>query len=203
MSRLPIFLGFRAKVPWTPEPKWFPAAASHVERACSVSDCLVKPPEGWIDRWDFNRAGCYATEAEALAAVPTEQRKDFTLFAYWLMPLTRVEEGREQPVEVDDAFTSRGGPLPTPVEHVEGYHSIGFDVVATEGPDSFGFQCSPLSCNGMAETVAVNRYCLVEHLEDALAAAQRFNTEQPEPGDYVVVKVAMREAARQRAAEPS
>lgn len=52
-----------------------------------------------------------------------------------------------------------------------------------------GFGCSPLSCNGMAEEISVNEFCLIDDLETALAAARRFGVEQPEPGPYVIVEV--------------
>ena len=52
-----------------------------------------------------------------------------------------------------------------------------------------GFGCSPLSCNGMAESVAVNDFCLVDDIKTALAAARRFGIQQPEPGPYVIVEV--------------
>ena len=52
-----------------------------------------------------------------------------------------------------------------------------------------GFGCSPLSCNGMAESIPVNDSCLIDDMETALAAARRFGVEQPEPGPYVIVEV--------------
>jgi hypothetical protein len=52
-----------------------------------------------------------------------------------------------------------------------------------------GFGCSPLSCNGMAENISVNEFCLIDDMETALTAARRFGVEQPEPGPYVIVEV--------------
>ena len=49
-----------------------------------------------------------------------------------------------------------------------------------------------LSCNGMAESIPVNEFRLLDDLQAALAAAQRFGVEQPEPGPYVVVEVLAR-----------
>ncbi len=59
---------------------------------------------------------------------------------------------------------------------------------------SAGFECSPLSCNGMAGEIPVNRYCLLDNVEQALRVAARFDEEQPEPGDYFVVEVSARGA---------
>jgi len=69
--------------------------------------------------------------------------------------------------------------------------SLGFDVVS-KSVSAF-FECSPLSCNGMAAEAPVNQYCLVDALDDAVAAAVRFSHEEPEPGPYYVVEV-LREA---------
>ena len=41
----------------------------------------------------------------------------------------------------------------------------------------------------MAREIAVNRYCLIDTLDDAIATARIFAGEQPEPGDYYVVEV--------------
>jgi hypothetical protein len=41
----------------------------------------------------------------------------------------------------------------------------------------------------MAAELAVNEFCLFAELSDAIAEAERFAAEQPEPGDYYVVEV--------------
>ncbi len=52
-----------------------------------------------------------------------------------------------------------------------------------------GFECSPLSCNEMAAEISANEFCLFRGLNAAIAGAQRFAAEQPEPGDYYVIEV--------------
>ena len=44
----------------------------------------------------------------------------------------------------------------------------------------------------LAASVAVNRYCLVDDLPAAEALAVRFSLEEPEPGDYFVLRVRRR-----------
>lgn len=66
--------------------------------------------------------------------------------------------------------------------------SLGFDVV-NKTPFSAFFECSPLSCNGIAGEVPVNRYCLLATLEEAIASAQRCAREEPEPGPFYVLEV--------------
>jgi hypothetical protein len=68
---------------------------------------------------------------------------------------------------------------------------------------SLGFGCSPLSCNGMAESLPVNDFCLIDDLETALAAARRFGIEQPEPGPYLVIEVLTQRASHDQSTASS
>jgi hypothetical protein len=66
--------------------------------------------------------------------------------------------------------------------------SIGFDAVSKSTSDFF--ECSPLSCNHMAAHIAgVNRYCLMDTLNEAVMLAERFSIEEPERGPYYVIEV--------------
>jgi hypothetical protein len=94
-----------------------------------------------------------------------------------------------------DAFTASGRvaltlpanvqPDPIPLEFV----SLGFDAISRCRPEILGFDCSPLSCNSMADQMPTNEHCLFSALEAAIAGAERFAREQPEPGSYFVVEV--------------
>ena len=66
------------------------------------------------------------------------------------------------------------------------YQSMGNAAVDVE---TFGFGCSPLSCNHMAESIPVNGFCLLGDLETALATARTFGIQGPEPGPYVIIEV--------------
>ena len=74
------------------------------------------------------------------------------------------------------------------------FEPLGFDVVSKSITDFF--ECSPLSCNGKATTFSVNAHCLFDALEDAIAAAEAFSKEEPEPGPYYVARVLRRRRAR-------
>jgi hypothetical protein len=69
------------------------------------------------------------------------------------------------------------------------FQTIGFDTVSKSSRGVLGFECSPLSCSGLAEAWPVNEFCLFSSLGDAVAGAVRFAAEQPEPGAYFVVEV--------------
>ena len=153
--------------------------AGQVRQIASVSECLAKRPDDWIKRWDFNRATCWNTEAAAWACVPDDAKPDFNLFAYRIVPS----------LTLDDLFPKDLPALPQEPDLLP-YDRIGYDIVERNAAmDILGFDCSPLSCNGMAASIPVNEFCLLDDLESALSTALRFGMERLEPGPYVVIEV--------------
>jgi hypothetical protein len=150
---------FPKRVVSPPPSSW--VSAPDVLEVCSVSDGLSRGPDGWIDHW-------LPTGAEG-----------FRLFFYRLLP-ARYRDGAEEPWTWPDWDIQPPGP---------GYHSPGFDPVSRSSDENLGFECSPLSCSDLAGEIGVNRYCLIDSLERAVAVARRCSVEQPEPGPYYVVEV--------------
>ena len=159
-------------------PYWL--QGSGVLEVCSVSNCISRPPEGWIDRWLHNELGWFNRIADAMSVAPAGQQGTYRLFAYRVYPEVFRPGGRAPfsvPADV------RPEPIPA------SFRSLGFDTVNKSMEATLGFECSPLSCNAMALECAVNECCLFSSLEAALAGADRFAAEQPEPGDYYVIEV--------------
>jgi len=71
----------------------------------------------------------------------------------------------------------------------ETFRSLGFDSASKSAYSALSLECSPLSCNEMGAELPVNEHCLFPTLDAAIAGAERFAVEQPEPGDYYVVEV--------------
>jgi hypothetical protein len=129
-----------------------------------------------------NRLGWFNRVSDAVDVVPEPDRSRFRLFAYRIHPeVFRRPDGEHIAVILPD------GVQPEPLS--DGFTSIGFDSVNRFAIDSLQFECSPLSCNFMAKEMPVNEHCLFPAFDDAIAGAQRFAVEQPEPGDYYVVEV--------------
>jgi hypothetical protein len=63
----------------------------------------------------------------------------------------------------------------------------GFDVVTFYAGNSP--ECSPLSCNGLADTIPTNQHCLIESFEDAKAALDGGEFNNSEPGPYRIFAV--------------
>jgi len=154
--------------------------APGVREICSVSECISSGADGWISAWRHNRLGWFNSVDDAISALPADQRGAFRLFAYRMRPeifRSRTRMAFTLPDDVD--------PEPLPA----GFHSIGFDSASRSSWDSLSLECSPLSCNGLAVALPVNEHCLFPTLDAAIAGAERFAAEQPEPGDYYVVEV--------------
>ncbi len=170
----PQLIGYLPKVR-TRRPEWL--KGPNVEEICSVSYCIAHAPPGWIDRWLHNELGFYDQPDLAWSVVPDESRHDYSLFAYKLFPVY-FERGEQRLVELPVLSVE---PLPAC------FSRLGCDVVSR----SVGiyFECSPLSCNGLAEGYAVNRYCLADTEAEGLVMAQEFSLSEPEPGPYYLIEV--------------
>jgi hypothetical protein len=165
--------------------------APGVREICSVSECMSSGPDEWIQRWQHNGWGWFNRIADALGVVPPGQESVYRLFAYRMHPEIFTAGGR-LPLEVPDDVR------PEPVG--ADFRSLGFDSAGRSMKSGLGLECSPLSCNGLAAEIPVNEYCLFPGLPEAIAGAERFAVEQPEPGDYYVVEVL--EANREAFGDP-
>ncbi len=164
-----------------------------VEEICSVSECLVKSPPDWAEKWGHNtETWLFDTPEAAWSVVPAGEEERYGLYAYRLLPTLLHESGQE---------TEHPLPELTAVPIPDEFSCLGCDAVVRDpgGRQSGGwpmvpsFGCSPLSCNGMAEEYHVNRYCLIDDLDIAIAMARDFATGNCEPGAYCVVEVWRRE----------
>lgn len=156
-------------------PDWLKAA--DVEEVCSVSTCISEAPGGWIDHWLHNEMWVYDSPELAWRVVPEAARGEFDLYAYRLFPVAFVRRERRPflipPLQVQPLSTS--------------FERIGYDAVSRSCGSTF--ECSPLSCNQMAEHVPTNRYCLVDDADTAFRIASESEDGGCEPGPYYVVEV--------------
>lgn len=170
-----VFAGYFAKR-LTPRPDWL--AVPHIREICSVSECMAKHPERWIDHWKHNDAGLFDTAELAASVVPSEERGAFAIVGYRVWD-RMFEEGVETPREED---------LTAVPEPDASFESLGFDAVG-RGLGWNQFSCSPLSCNHGASTFRANEHCLFATLEEAKVGAKAFSNGNWEPGPYWIVEV--------------
>lgn len=192
----PVLIGYA--------PKRFAAAGGDprapkflgVEEICCVTECSGgTPPAGWVDHWKHNaETWLFDTPKAAWSVVPdaAAEGERYRLYAYRLLPTLFHESGRETEHPLPKALAA--APIPA------GFSRIGYDAVQRcvgamheGGNHAPGFGCSPLACNGMAPQYPVNRCCLIDDLQTAVAMARDFAAGNCEPGPYCVVEVWRRE----------
>jgi hypothetical protein len=150
--------------------------APQVKEIWSVSTCISEGPASWIDRWQHNELWLFDTVALADSVILPAERAEFRILAYRVWD-RMFDEGRDADLAAE---------VKTLLGPDEGFTPVGFDAVEWAHHQ---FGCSPLSCNGGAETIPTNEACLFQTLEDALAGAKAFSTGNWEPGPYAVVEV--------------
>jgi hypothetical protein len=160
--------GYLLKRVSTP-PGWLKTGTSHVTDVCSVADCVNDNVVDVQDAWQHNAFGL-ANDPRTLWDLVSAKSAELcgaVLFYY---------EAYEQEMESDGwSFdTNQWRPLSgapsasvaTDVAKPKSTRLLGYDVAV------FGdfLEHSPLSCNSLAEDLAVNEHCLFNELSDAVAA---------------------------------
>jgi hypothetical protein len=189
-----VFLGFRL-AECSPKPEGWGRSpqTDHVTTPCNISGCVAGREWSWT--LNLNRANCLNTIAEAVAEGVDEFRPNPDPVHYWLCAYraSPVIYGKESTTCQPPAqlFDPALPPLPAEPDLSE-FTRLGYDVVeyiTNHKHQGRPFGCSPLFCNGMAELIRVNDYCLLPDQATASAVAARFAREEPEPGPYLVIEI--------------
>jgi hypothetical protein len=171
-----ILIGYCAKKV-EKRPEWL--KTPNLEGICSVSHCLSRPPEGhWEWHPALNAIWLYRDETGALGLfAPTEDPKDFDLFAYKILPMGFGTHGEELPLDDDEAPVITKAAEET-VALPDDYEFLGYDCLTMATQWGYAaLECSPLSCNSMSNDTEVNKHCLIDERERAIDFASRFSKE--------------------------
>jgi hypothetical protein len=176
-----IPLGYMAKFVFA-DAAWR-ANAPRVEDCYAVSGCLSDNFSDYVGFWRHNGYWLFDSPAvlHALARAEGIDLTGTTLFYY---------EAYERQYDEDSGGWETFGPEPSLATKVEAPAVScveGFDVVGYT-PWS-GPTCSPLSCNGLMESLSVNKHCLFDRLELAVRALESGAFDKSEPGPFRVVAV--------------
>jgi hypothetical protein len=175
----PILIGFFPKKTARPD-SWF--GGSPVLEICSVSDCISKAPEDWINHWKHNMTWWVYDTEELARSVVGDDLASYDMYAYTVFPV--VFDGEtESPVDVTS--TARG--------NLAGFDFLGYDAVSQEQSGA-PFSHSPLSCNRGFDQYRVNCYCLLDDLGEAWRITHEIArdakaTNTWEPGVYYLCEV--------------
>ena len=174
---LPVLVGFFPKMTER-KPDWLKNKI--VQEICSVSACISKGPDHWIEQWKHNELGFYDSEVLARSIVQ-KNSQSFDLYAYKMYPV-KFKMGQVDSFEIPPHLTAK----------LFSYEFLGYDPVSRSA-GSF-FECSSLSCNHGADDFAVNQYCLIPQLEDAYQACIEMSQGRYEPGPYYLLEVYLEKA---------
>jgi len=135
----------------------------------------------YIDYWKHNGYWLFDSP-ETIQAVAKENSIDLQgtmLFYYETHEMQFAENGWQ-------SFSSESS-IPTHVIPPEQKKLEGFDVVtfwAGNAPE-----CSPLSCNGLAEEIRTNSHCLFDRFDEAESSLNSGRFDGAEPGPYRIFAV--------------
>jgi len=179
MNMIP--LGYMLKDVASPPPEGMKLHA--VTAIHSLSGCVSSNFGDYIPLWEHNGWWLFDTPKavnDAADALGVES-SSLGLFYYEAYDQQYDDQAKRwQPISADDAF-------PTDVVPPGSSTLSGFDVVTFCVGTSP--ECSPLSCNGLANDFAVNERCLFNSFEEAYASLERGEFKDSEPGPYRIVAV--------------
>lgn len=172
-------------------PDWL--KAGNVEDVYSLSNCVSKNFWEEIDSqesggvWEYNGFGLFDSPEvmQALVAQHSVPLEGLKLF-YYEAHEEEYDEKQEAWVPYAPEPSLVTNVAPPPHKTLEG-----FDITTCFAPSPFP-ECSPLSCNGYAETIATNAHCLLCSFEEAFHIIQSGPHDAQffgEPGPYRIIAV--------------
>jgi len=154
-----------------------------VEKVFSVSSCVSEDFDDWINYWKHNGYWFFDSPKimENLAKENNIDLSQMDLFFYKVYELQwNDDKGEWEEFEPEESFgTCVELPAATKLE--------GFDV--TTYYEQTGAECSPLSCNHMAEELDVSTTCLLASLEESKKFLESGVFDECEPGPYRIFEV--------------
>jgi hypothetical protein len=162
-------------------PDWFKATG--IDDVYSVSGCMSKDFTDHIPFWEHNGYWLFNSveSIQPLAAKHSFDLTGYQFFFYEVYELEFDQKGKQwQRFESEDS-------LRTEIQTTDRKQLEGYDVVtffARTSPE-----CSPLSCNSLADTLPVNRHCLLGSFDEAKQLIEIGAFDQSETGPYRIFAV--------------
>lgn len=162
-------------------PDWL--KADKVTDVCSVSGCISEDFADYINYWKHN-GFWFFNSAETIGSVAVAAGVDLssnTLFYYEVYEKQYDENKKQwQSFEPESSFQTH---VVKPIRK----YLVGYDVVSFYGQTSA--ECSPLSCNYLAQEIQVNEHCLFNSFEEAKTHLEKGSFKGCEPGPYRIFAV--------------
>ena len=153
----------------TPPPGWLQGSATKFDEVCSVSACVNDDVVDLVNSWRFNKFGLANTKDLILELAQEDgvSVKGASLYFYEMYEHELASDGwtfdPENWQRLTLADASNVEIDVSPPDQKDRATLLGYDVVAyRDFPEH-----SPLSCNGVATELEVNRFCLFDNFEEA------------------------------------
>jgi len=163
----------------TTRPDWITAA--HVSAIYSVSHCMSADFADYVNFWQHN-GYWFFDSPQIIQKLAEEHALDLSgarLF-YYEVHDREFDEGQWVEFQPEPSFKTE---VVVPARKtLEGYDVVTFSVKTSA-------ECSPLSCNGLADEIETNEHCLLKSLEGAQRLLEDGKFKNSEPGPYRIVAV--------------
>ena len=174
-----IAVGYLAKE-IAQRPYWLDAPG--VKDIYSVSNCVSKEFIDYVGFWRHN-GYWFFDNPDIIRELARENGVDLdnsTFFYYEVYEYEFDDEVKKWiPFEPEDFPTMV---TPPTKREFHGYDVVSFSVGTSP-------ECSPLSCNYLADEIKTNAHCLLESFEEAKEALEAGKFDQSEPGPYRIFAV--------------
>jgi hypothetical protein len=151
----------------------------------SVSNCISENFADFINYWKHNGYWLF-DRPEIIEELSEQENLDLSRTTLFYYEVYEYEFDEYNETDKWIAFVPEQS-FKTEVQVPIVKHLQGFDVVSFYVHTSP--ECSPLSCNALAQTVAVNQHCLFNTFEEAYNALNCGFFENSEPGPYRIFSV--------------
>lgn len=161
------------------KPGWL--KASQVVDIFSVSSCVSEDFADYIKYWRHNGYWLFDSP-EIIRGIARENSIDLggtTLFYYEVYEMEFDGKGWH-PFEAGNSFPTNV--IPPSQSKLEGFDVVTFSVKTSP-------ECSPLSCNHLADKVDTNEHCLLASFEQAEHTLNEGIFENSEPGPFRIFSV--------------
>ena len=149
----------------------------------SVSDCISHDFDYYISYWEHNGFWFFDSPMSIikLATENSIELKGTKLFFYEAHPLAFDDVAKKWiPFEKIQSFT-------TNIQLPDEKNLEGFDIVTYSQGTTH--ECSPLSCNSLAEEFSTNEHCLLSSFQSAIELLENGKFKDSEPGPFRIFAV--------------
>ena len=163
------------------KPDWL--KSDQVKDIYSVSGCVSTDFDDWINYWKHNGYWFfdYPSVIETIAKENSISLHGMKLFYYRAFEKQWDEDtGEWTAYEPEKSFE-------TNVQEPKNSKIVGYDIVSFHCQANA--ECSPLSCNHLAQDVKVNSHCLLFSFEEAKELIESGALKDCEPGPYRIFEV--------------